>query len=406
MKVFMKLNGFVRLKLWGNGIERFLNLCANKSLYLWDLESQNKYIYANIKLKDFYKTNKLARKAGIRAVVVERHGLPFLIPKIWKRSLLLFCFALFAVLIFISSNMLLHIKFQGNYSISDEMFMEFVKKQDIHYGMWIKNIPLEKLEKSIRKEFDVITWASAKMDGTVLVVEVKENEKPELKVEETNNIYGSSLYANVDGIVHSIYVRRGIPKVKSGDEIHKDDLLVDGLVPIYNQEQLVSNYQYYDADADIFVKTTLPVSLVVNNLYTVKQHTRRSARGIYISVNGKVYRNLMKEKKFPYKEISFYPKYSLLNEVFSITLGRFETKEYVNVEKAYSKAEAEQILRKEFDKNNALLLQKGVQILEKDVTIDIIMGKWTLKGEMTVIMPAFTRKPNPIPEELYESECI
>ena len=82
---------------------------------------------------------------------------------------------------------------------------------------------------------------------------------------------------------------------------------------------------------------------------------------------------------------------------------RFRRRQF---EPFYTKTEAEQLLIKEFDKNNAILLEKGVQILEKDVTIDIIMGKWTLKGEMRVIMPAFTRKPNEIPEVLNDSEGI
>ena len=181
MQVLINVNGYVRMKLWGNGIERFFNLCAHKELYLWNLESRNKYVYANISLKDFYKTNKLARKAGVRAVVVERHGLSFLLPKIKKRLTFGWCLLLFFVIVLISSNMLLHVDFKGNYNITDDVFLEFVKKQDIHYGMWIKNIPLEELEKRIRKEFDVITWASAKIDGTVLRIDVKENEKPEVK---------------------------------------------------------------------------------------------------------------------------------------------------------------------------------------------------------------------------------
>lgn len=406
MQALMNVNGYVRMKLWGNGIERFFNLCAHKELYLWNLESRNKYVYANISLKDFYKTKKLARKAGVRAVVVERHGLPFLFPKIKKRVTFGWCLLLFFVIVLISSNMLLHIEFNGNYNISDDVFLEFVKNQDIHYGMRIKNIPLEELEKEIRKKFDVITWASAKIDGTVLRIEVKENEKPEVKEEIIKNTYGSSLYANVDGIVHSIYVRSGVPKVKNGDEIHKGDILVDGLVPVLDQQQLISKYQCYDADADIYVKTVVPVSLVLNSNYTMKSYTGRTAEGFYFSVNGKIYRNHFKEKKYPYKEISFFPKNRFMNEDFPVSIGRFETKEYMNIEKAYRKAEAEQILTKEFDENNALLLQKGVQILEKDVTIDIIMGKWTLKGEMTVIMPAFLRKPNEIPEVLNDSEGI
>ena len=400
MKLFVYAKGFVRVKLWGNGVERFFNLCAHKKLYLWEIESQNKYIYASIRLKDFYQCKKLARKAGVRAVVVERHGLPFFVPKIFKRSFFVVGIVLFLAATFISTNMLLHIKINGNCTITDDVFMDFLKEQNIRYGMWIKKIPLEDLEKKIRKEFDVITWSSGKLDGTILVIDVKENEKPELKIEDTSNTYGSSLYANVDGIIHSIYVRKGIPLVKNGMEIKKGDLLVNGCVPVYNQEQLIAYYQYYDADADIYVETTLPVSLVLDSTYIEKQYTGRTNNGKYVSMNGKIYRNTLIDKKYDYKDTIFQPKHTINRETFSFIFGEVETREYVYVEKAYNKTEAEALLMKEFHKNNAILLEKGVQILEKDVTIGIIMGKWTLMGEMRVIMPAFARKLNEIPEVL------
>lgn len=406
MKVFMILKGFVRVKLWGNGVERFFGLCAHKNIYLWEMQVQNKYIYVNMRLNDFYQCKKLARKAGVRAVVVERHGLPFFIPKIFKRSFFIVGIFFFFLCVFISSNMLLHININGNYSITDDVFMEFLKEQHINYGMWLKNIPLEELEKKIRNEFDVITWASGKIDGTALVIDLKENEKPEVIKERSDCTYGSSLYANMDGIVRTIFVRKGIPAVKKDMEVKKGDLLVDGLVPIYNQSQLVSSYQFYDADADIFLETMLPVNLVLESSYMVKEYTGRSAKGSYISLNGKIYRNTLKDKKYNYKDVLLQPQNVLQIGKFPVAFGSFESREYVIIEKAHTKSQAEELLLKEFDKNNEILLEKGVQIIEKDVTIDIIMGKWTLKGNMRVIMPAYERKPNEIPEVLNDSEGI
>lgn len=31
------LKGYVRMKIWGVSPERFLNLCSNKNLLLWDI---------------------------------------------------------------------------------------------------------------------------------------------------------------------------------------------------------------------------------------------------------------------------------------------------------------------------------------------------------------------------------
>ncbi len=402
----MYADGYVRLKIWGSGVERFLVLCAHRKMSLWDIEAQGKYVYANMRLKDFYQCKKLARKAGIRAVVVERHGLPFFMPKIVRRSFLLVGFLAFLAVWLVTTNMLLHIEIQGNYSISDDVFMDFLKEQGIHIGMWKKDIPLEELEKEIRKQFDLITWTSGKMDGTVLIIDIKENEKLVPEEQNEGEAYGTSLYATADGIVSSIYVRNGIPLVKKGAEVKAGDLLVDGRVPVYNEDQTIAYYQYYDADADIGIETTIPVDYQLSKVYVEKVYTGRSNEGKYFFIGPKIYRNSWKDRKFVYKDYVLQQKKSITFGDITLGFGDFKVYEYAKIEKEYSEEEAKRLLEEEFNKNNAIIIEKGVQILEKNVTIGVIMDNWTLTGTMKVIMPAFTIKPNEEPEEIDDSEGI
>ena len=405
MRSFMYADGYVRIKIWGSGVERFLVMCSRKKMSLWDIEAQGKFIFVNMKLKDFMNCRKLARKAGIRAVVVERHGLPFFMPKLVRRSFMIVGFVLFLMVWFVSTNMLLHIRLEGNYSISEDVFKDFLKEQGVYVGMWKKDIPLEELEKEIRKEFDLVTWTSGKLDGTVLIISMKENEKlvPE---EQEKPAYGSSIYATADGIISSIYVRNGVPMVKKGTEVKKGDLLVDGKVPVYNEAQAVAYYQYYEADADIGIETTIPVNYRLNKVYVTKSYTGRQSEGSYFFIGQKIYRNTWKDREFKYRDFVLNPKKSLTCDSLSVGFGTFEVNEYVKMEKEYTKEEAKMLLEKEFEKNNVILIEKGVQILEKNVTIDIIMEKWALTGTMKVIMPAFNHKLIEEPEEINDSEGI
>ena len=402
----MYADGYVRLKIWGSSIERFLVLCAHKQLALWDIRAQGKYVYANMRLKDFYQCKKLARKAGIRAVVVERHGLPFFWPKLVKRSFLVVGFLGFIAVWLVTTNMLLHIKVQGNYSISDDVFMDFLKEQGIHVGMWKKDIPLEELEKEIRKEFDLVTWTSGKLDGTVLIIDIKENEKLVPDESEESESYGTSLYATADGIISSIYVRNGVPLVKKGAEVKTGDLLVDGRVPVYNEDQTIAYYQYYDADADIGIETTIPVEYTLSKVYVEKVYTGRHNAGMYFFIGPKIYRNSWKDRKFVYKDYVLQQEKSITLGDITLGWGDFVVYEYAKIEREYPENEAKRLLEEKFYKNNAILLEKGVQILEKNVTIGVIMDKWALKGTMKVIMPAFTAKPNEEPEEIDDTEGI
>ena len=393
------VKGYVRIKIWGNGVTRFLNLCSKKRMYLWNIEAKNKYTYVNIYIKDFFQCRKIAKKAGIRAVVVERHGLPFYIPRFLKRIYFLIGFILFLVCVFINTNMLLKIELNGNYSITDDVLMDFLETQNVRCGMWLKDIPIEELEKKLRNEFDLITWTSAKLDGTILIIDMKENEKPEIIVEDKKNLFGSNIYASSDGIIHSIYVKRGVPKVKKGDEVHKDDLLVDGLVPIFNQEGIPERYQYYDADAKILIACKVPVNLQLESVYLDKKYTSREKTGIVVSVDGSPLLRLLHQNPFQKADHIYVPKYLFMLAGKEVSVGKYILREYIETESLYSKEEAEALLQQEFEKNNVLLLEKGVQILEKDVTIDLIMGNWTLVGEMDVIMPAYYTKMNEFSED-------
>ncbi len=399
MSIFRETQGYVRIKIWGSAPERFIVLCSHKSIPLWDVEARGKYVYMNMGLQDFYRCRKLTRKAGIRAVVTERHGLPFLMRKIYKRSFWAAGFILFLAGWLISTNMLLHIELRGNYSISEDVFMDFLRTEGIYIGMWKKDIPIESLEKSIRKQFEAVTWTSGKLNGTVLIIDIKEYDKPIISAQTQEPAQASSLYATADGTITEILVRNGIPLVKKGDSVQKGDLLVDGRVPVYLEDQTVAYHQYYEADADIGIETNLEVHLQLPLVYEVKQYTGRTAEGIYIYLGKKMYRSRIKERNFLYKDVIYEP-------VSSFGIGHFITKEYAVIEKAYSGEEARNILFQEFEKNNTRILQKGVQILEKDVTIESNTKNWVLSGTIRVIMPAFESRLIETMEETDDSEGL
>ena len=48
--------------------------------------------------------------------------------------------------------------------------------QNIKYGMKKKNVDCEALEAGMREAFPQITWVSARVSGTRLVIQIKENK--------------------------------------------------------------------------------------------------------------------------------------------------------------------------------------------------------------------------------------
>lgn len=125
MIAFLKyIKGYVRIRIWGMAPERFMNLCSNRDLLLWDIVKDGDVYTMCISLKAFYELRPIARKTGTRVVILQRVGLPFFMPVIWARKI--FCLGLLLSVAFwiLSSYFVWDIECNGNYQITDDIMME------------------------------------------------------------------------------------------------------------------------------------------------------------------------------------------------------------------------------------------------------------------------------------------
>ena len=69
MIVFLKyLRGYLRIRVWGFSPERFMNLCSNKGILLWNITRQGDAYEMCIDIKGFRQLRPIVRKTGTRAV--------------------------------------------------------------------------------------------------------------------------------------------------------------------------------------------------------------------------------------------------------------------------------------------------------------------------------------------------
>ena len=76
------IKGYVRIRVWGLSPERFMNLCSNRDILLWDIVKDGDIYTMCISLRAFYQLRPIARKTGTRVVILQRVGLPFFVPVI------------------------------------------------------------------------------------------------------------------------------------------------------------------------------------------------------------------------------------------------------------------------------------------------------------------------------------
>lgn len=403
MIAFLKyLRGYVQIRVWGFSPERFMNLCSNKNILLWDIRKEGDVYEMCISLKGFFKLRPIVRKTGTRVAVLKRCGLPFFVPKLKARKI--FIAGLIAAVAFWiwTSFYVWEISVSGNYTITEDVFTGFLKEQGLHVGMRKKDVCIGELEKEIRRTFEPVTWTSAKLEGTKLEIVIRENQNVQvMEAAEEKFPYGSNLTADVEGKIVSMIVRSGVPKAAIGQEIVKGDILVEGNVPVYNEDATVRRYRYVRSDADICAEYAYPIRETLPFFYIDKQYTGREKKKYYIGRGEKEYAVSMGKITYPYYDVVMSRKKPELLKGLPLPFftGVFTYREYLNVEREYNLKDAERILGTKYAEILESLEEKGVQIIEKNVKIDTESNVWVLKGELTVVAPVGKEEPISAPEQ-------
>ena len=380
-----RLQGYVKIRVWGFAPERFINLCSNKGILLWEIEKQEDVYTMCISLRSFYSLRPLARKTKVRVVISERYGLPFFVPGMLRRKAFLAGLCLAVAFWMISSLFVWDIQVTGNSQVTDDVFFTFLEEEGVRTGMRRSDLNIGELEKQIRRKFSQVTWTSGRLDGTRLVIEIKENDMPVPAVIQENAGSGKDLVAEYDGVVTDMIVRCGVPKVGIGSEVKKGEILVEGRIPIYAEDGTVREYHPVTSDADILLEHTGNFQAYLPADYIRKQYTGRQKTFYFVHFGSREWK--------PEKKVSFL-QYDCLLETCPVkvleylhlpcTLGRITYREYQKTEYCYTASEAESILREKIQDFLQTLDEKGVQIISKDVKIETKRAGWTAHGELVL----------------------
>ncbi len=258
--------GFLVVAVTGCGGERFFNLCASGGLDVWDLRPADEGFCCCMSLASFRRIRPLAKKAGVRIRIMSRKGLPFFIYRNRMREGMLLGILAAGILIYTLSLFVWNITFEGNFHYSQDTLLSYLDTLDIRCGIRKDGISCEDLEESIRSAFPEITWVSASVSGTRLIVRVKENEVLS-SVPETDDS-PCRITASQPGSITRMVVRQGKAVVSVGDTVEEGQLLVTPELSVMNDAGEVVRTKYVHADADIYART--------RNVYTTEEPLMRT----------------------------------------------------------------------------------------------------------------------------------
>ncbi|MDD7739086.1 MAG: sporulation protein YqfD [Lachnospiraceae bacterium] len=387
--------GYVRIRLIGSQPERFLNLCAYHRIGIWDLRLRDGYYEMNMSVGDVSRLLPLCRKSGSRIKILEKHGMPFLLHRSAKRKAFLLGIFLCCFLFLFLSSFIWNIHVEGNYANSTESILNSLEEIDIVHGIRKSKVNCQNIAAYLREQFPNVTWVSAKIEGTRLILEMKENiDNYESESAQEEPV---SLVAAKDGKVLSIVTRAGTPKVLAGEECVKGDVLVDGEIPLTNDNMEVYDYRYVHADADIYLETQWYYYDQFSLRYQVRTDSETGRKDPYIQIGNYRIRFHIPEdtagQEF-FDELCF-EKQLYLTENFALPFyyGYIQKLPYTMEEEIYTEQEACDLSDAHFQKFSENLSEKGLQISENHVKIEFTDTECITKGTLRVIERAVEEKP-------------
>lgn len=400
------IKGYVTIKVWGYSTERLLNLCGNHDILVWNIVNHGDYDTMNISVEGFFALKPLLKKTGTKASVLKRYGLPFFMSKMQRRKI--FVIGLVGCMLFwiLTSGYIWNIKIEGNYVLTDDVLMDYLAGQGVHVGMKKKRLQIEELEKGLREEYDVITWTSVQVEGTTLLIYIKENEMPEYdQNSQQENAEGMDLIATRSGTVSYIITRSGVPQVALGDQVEKGDVLVSGAVPVYNEDTTVRKYQFVQSDADISLRYNESVSVKRDILYEEKQYTGKQKDMPLFGIQDHEWSlGLGKISYVAYDISEEKNQVKLLDHLYlPLFYGHKTVQEYEMIQQEHTEDEMKNIMQEEWSKIISTLEEKGVQITEKNVTIKKNDNNWVLSARMQLEEAAVKLVPTQTEQIIDES---
>ena len=221
------LRGYIRIHIEGYFIERFINMCKLKNIYLWNIKKQNDiYLTTNISINDFKKIKKITNKTKCKVRIDKKRGLPFIFNKYKKRKIFAIMTILILISILILSKFIWNIEVQIDGSkIKEDEIINSLKDSGLYIGERKLHIDVREIINNIRLERNDIAWIGIEIKGTNAIVNVVEaEEKPEI-VDE--NEY-CSIISNKEAKISKINVTSGTAMVKQGDIVKEGSLLIGG----------------------------------------------------------------------------------------------------------------------------------------------------------------------------------
>ena len=371
--LFGYILGYVTIIIEGYYIERFINICKNRKIAIWNLK-RNGEISLTFRsgVKDFKGICNIAKKVKCKVKIKNKRGLPFLLHKYKKRKIFVILLILIVVLIVLSSNFVWNVDIVEEKGNELENIEKDIEEAGLKVGELKSNINTKEIINKIRLERNDVAWMGIELKGTNAIVKiVKADEKPEI-IDENDYC---NIVSEKAGVITKINAQSGTANVQVGDTINVGDVLINGWM-----EGKYTGIRYVHAKGEIQARVWYTQYKKVSYNTTERKETGNFEEKYALKINNFKINFGKGVSKFEiYDTIETENKLKIFSDFYlPISVIKITNKEVEEIQKNYQIDEAKNIgiheLEEKLDseiENKESIVSKNINTYEKEDGVDI-----------------------------------
>jgi len=371
--IFNYIIGYIRISIEGYYIERFINICGNEKITIWNLKrNKNVKLELNIGIKDLKKVAKIAKQTKCKIKIIKKKGLPFLFNRYRKRKLFFVFLLVIIIGLGISSNFVWNIQIVEEDKESIENLYQDVVESGLEIGKMKSKINTKDIINKVRLKRNDIAWMGIELKGTNAIVKVvKATAKPEIV---DDNEY-CNIVSDKQGIITKINAQNGTIAVKVGDTVNVGTTLINGWM-----EGKYTGLRYVHAKGEIQAKVWHTKNKKILYNATEKTETGNIENKYQIKINNFEINLSKRLSKFKiYDTIVLENKFKIFSDFYlPISLVKITNKEIKEEQKNYNVEQAKDLgieqLQVELDneiEDKSKVVNKIINTYEKEDGIEV-----------------------------------
>lgn len=270
--------GFVRFAAQGPHVERFLNLLARERISIWEVGRKGEALTACVAAGSYAGMRSLAKKAGIRLRLAEKHGLPFQKKTLRRRRGLVVGFAVAVLFLFGMSRFIWSVQIAEGLDADHEHILTALEEIGVRPGVLRSSIDVRDAERRALLALHEFSWIALNIDGSTVHFEAYETMPVPEVIDPADPC---NVVAARSGQILELRVYSGQPLLQKGDAVLEGQVIVSGITQDRRGQNL-----FRHARADILAQ--VPLELTVRMPLTQVQYvpTGKTRTRNYIRVLG------------------------------------------------------------------------------------------------------------------------